>query len=70
MDDHQPLLNEIADVLARLPVRAETGSELDALRRREAAREILRIPAIADALKLKVVKPLNLGHSISTGTRR
>lgn len=34
------------------------------------ADDILEIPEIAEALKLAVVKPLNLGHSISTGTRK
>jgi hypothetical protein len=30
---------------------------------------IVAIPEIEAVLKLKVVKPLNLGHSISTGTK-
>lgn len=35
------MVHRIADVMARLPCRAEAGSELDGLRRREAARAIL-----------------------------
>lgn len=43
------LIAEVAEVLAELPCRAEHGSELDGLRRREAARAIVAIPAIAEA---------------------
>lgn len=47
------LRNEIADVLARLPVRCDNDGELDKLRRLEAATAILAIPEIAEALAAK-----------------
>lgn len=42
---------EIADVLARLPVRCDDNPELDKLRRLEAASANLDLPEIKEALK-------------------
>ena len=67
MTDHQPLRERIIAGIAGTTAALENG--LTDWEVQEIADAVLSLPEIADALKLKVVKPLNLGPSISTNKR-